>query len=101
MNLTILIIIVNNGTIKVPAPNLIVDKASIENSDYCNGVGYIKNCYLLIIGSENEDCFFSSGLIRCKNTIDTVWGTDCELCYDCCHVINCYNVQHSEQSANC
>ncbi len=85
----------------VPAPNLIVDKASVENSDYCNGVGYVKNCYLLIIGSEDQDCMFSSGLIRCKNTIDTLWGTDCELCYDCYQVTNCYNVRHSEQSANC
>ncbi|MBI4836419.1 MAG: hypothetical protein HY817_04130 [Candidatus Abawacabacteria bacterium] len=85
----------------VPVPNLIVDKASIENSDYCNGVGYIKNCYLLIIGSENEECYFSSGLIRCKNVIDTVWGTDCELCYDSYHITNCYNVRHAEQSANC
>lgn len=85
----------------VPAPNLIVDKASIENSDYCNGVGYVKNCYLLIIGSEDQDCMFSSGMIRCKNCVDTVWGTDSELCYDCYHVTNCYNVRHAEQSANC
>lgn len=85
----------------VPAPNLIIDKASIENSDYCNGVGYVRNCYLLIIGSEDQDCMFSSGLVRCKNVIDTVWGTDCELCYDSYHITNCYNVRHAEQSSNC
>lgn len=86
---------------KVPAPSLIVDKRSIENSDYCNGVDSLKNCYLLIIGSENEDCYFSSTLVRCKNVIDTAWGTDCELCYDSYQITNCYQVRHTEQSSNC
>jgi len=85
---------------KVPAPNLIMERSTLENSDYCNGVGRLKNCYLTFVGADNEDCLFASGIVRCKNIIDSVWTTDCELCFDCYQITNCYNLRHSEQCAN-
>lgn len=86
---------------KVPTPSLFVQRSTLVNSDYCNGVGYLKNCYLLFVSVTNEDCLFSFGLIDCKNTVDTLWATNCELCYGSFHITNCYNCSFIENCSNC
>ncbi len=86
---------------KVPLSSLFVGRSTLVNSDYCNGVGYLKNCYLLFVSARNEDCLFSFGLFGCKNVVDTLWGTDCELCFGSFHITNCYNCRFIENSSNC
>jgi len=86
---------------KVPVPSLFVAISTVVNSDFCNGVGYLKNCYLLFVSANDEDCLFSFGLFGCKNVVDTLWGTDCELCYGSFHITNCYNCRFVENCSNC
>lgn len=85
----------------VPWPNLAIMKSLMENSDYTNGITSAKNCYLLFSSSFNEDCYFSSYLIHCKNIVDCTLTTYSELCYDCSNIDHCYNLYHSSQCFNC
>jgi hypothetical protein len=86
---------------QVPLPNLAVVPQGMENSDYTNGITSAKNCYLLFGASFNEDCYFSRMLCNSKCVLDTILANDCELCYECFNVHNCYNVQFSENCHLC
>ena len=74
---------------------------NMENSDYCNNAGSLKNCYLVFNANATEDSMYSYGLTRSKDCIDCVHTNDSQLCYDCVQCRNCYNVQSSQFSADC
>ncbi len=86
---------------KVPFPSLECIRSTMENSDYTNGVGYVKNCYLLFGAFEAEDCYFSYYIVSCKDVMDCVYATKCELCYGCSYITNCYNCRFVENSHHC
>ncbi len=85
----------------VPTPNLAIVYATIENSDYTNGITGAKNCYLLFASNFNEDCMFSVSVNRSRNVVDSVHVTDSELCYECTDVQKGYNLRYCEHSVNC
>jgi hypothetical protein len=77
---------------KVPKFSLSVVKDTMENSDYCNQAGWLKNCYLIIGASESEKCLYGNGIIRCFDCVDCLKVYDCEACYE---VLNCYQCTFS------
>lgn len=85
----------------VPLPGLAVLRASMENSDYTNGISGAKNCYLLFSASYNEDCMFSRSLFKCKDVVDCCFAVQSEICYDCTDITNCYNLKYSEHCTSC
>lgn len=52
------------------------------NSDYVNFAGGNKNCYLLFNSTQNEDCFYSRGIIRSRSSLDLYFSEQAERCYE-------------------
>ena len=75
----------------VPHPNL-VNKNTI-NSDYCNSVLDLKNCYLVFAASVVENTFYSSWLDFVKDSMDNFWTVKCELCYESLLCDESYNIK--------
>lgn len=75
---------------KVPHFALAVAKPTMQNSDYCNHAGYLKDCYLIYNVDYDERCMYSKGVNRCFDCLDCFKVYDSEACYEC---INCYNSQ--------
>ena len=61
------------------------------NSDYTNGTGFNKNCYLIFVSDNNEDCFYSYNIYHCKNSLDLSTCFNCEYSYELTNCINCQN----------
>ncbi len=74
---------------KVPHFALGVLKTTMENSDYCNQAGYLKNCYLIYNTDYAERCMYSKGVNRCFDCLDCTKIYDCEACYECMNSYNC------------
>jgi hypothetical protein len=85
----------------VPHPNVSAIKSTLENSDYTNGIAYAKNCYLVFIATNVEDCLFSMQLTKCKNVSDSLLLKDCELCFGSRNLTNCYRLAYSDSCENC
>lgn len=86
---------------KVPHSNLFIINGTLENSDYTNCTGYLKNCYLIFESDYNEDCYYSNLIKQSKNLVDCSICFECELCYECIDCIKCFNLQHSQDCSNC
>jgi len=71
------------------------------NSEYVNGAAFNKNCYLVFVSDYNEDCSYSYGLMRSKNTFDCFNCSECELCYECINCTKCYQASFSEDCSDC
>jgi len=65
---------------KVPRPSLIISTS--VNSDYCNYVAGIKNCYLCFGSIAAEDCMYGAPY-ESKNCVDTYLARESEFCYEC------------------
>jgi len=84
--------------IKVPRPNL--SNTFGENSDYCNEVAHMNNCYLVVGSNHCKNCFYSSVMIRSSDCADCLNLTDCELCFECIDCQNCYNCKYAVYCKN-
>lgn len=73
----------------VPHFALAVMKTTMENSDYCNHAGFMKNCYLLYNTDYAERCMYSKGVNRCFDCLDCTKVYDSEACYECMNSYNC------------
>ena len=63
--------------------------STMENSDFCNHAGYLKNCYLLLNSDGSEQCMYGKGVNRCFNCLDCFKIYDCQACYECINCNNC------------
>ncbi len=82
----------------VPHFSLAVLRQTMENSDYCNHAGYLKNCYLLVNSDYSEQCLFGKGVNRCFDCLDCLKTYDCQTCYE---ATNCYNCAFSSYIIDC
>ena len=73
----------------VPRPALGVIRSTMENSDYCNQAGHLKDCYLIVNADYSERCLYGKGVNRCFDCLDCFKTYDCEACYQCCNCNNC------------
>ncbi len=71
------------------------------NSDYTNGTGFNRNCYLIFVSDHNEDCFYSFNTYFCKNSLDLSTCFTCELSYELLNCSNCSNCFFSIDCRNC
>ena len=89
---------------QVPHFALAVNAPTMENSDYVNHAGYLKNCYLIFNSDNAERCLYSKGTNRCHDCVDCYKVYESELLYECANCYNCYNctyLQDSQHSSNC
>lgn len=64
-------------------PQIALQVVSSPDSKYVNQVANCKNCYLIVSGSDNEDCMYSYRILNSKNTIDSNFVRQVEYCYQC------------------
>lgn len=74
---------------------------TLENSDFTNNTGYLKNCYLIMESDYDEDCYYSNLLKKSKNLCDCSVCYECELCYECIDCQGCYEVKYSQDCKDC
>jgi hypothetical protein len=79
----------------VPLKNLNVVNG--KNSDYCNNFTDPKNCFLTFNGNYCEDCMYSNGITRVKDSIETSYCGKCEKCYEGFWLTSCSNTIFSTQ----
>ncbi len=84
---------------KVPLPNL--SNLNPVNTDYTNVTINSKNCYLTFSAADNENCYYSEGIRKCKHCSDLLASHDCEYVYSCVECRNCFNVAFGAKSADC
>jgi len=86
---------------KTPHIALFQIGGTLENSDYTNCTGYLKNCYMISESDYNEDCYYANLLKKCKNVVDCSICYNNELCYECVDCIGCYNMKYSQDCTTC
>ena len=74
---------------QVPQLGLEVDYTTLENSQYTNQTGHLKNCYLIFFADFNEDCMYGHYLLKNKSLLDTSLAMQSELCFDSMNVFKC------------
>lgn len=85
----------------VPHMSVFICGGTLQNSDYTNCTGYLKNCYLIFESDYDEDCYYSNLLKNSKNLVDCSICYDSELCYECVDCSNAYNLKYSQNCQNC
>ncbi|MDD3793948.1 MAG: hypothetical protein PHI37_03990 [Candidatus Gracilibacteria bacterium] len=92
---------------EVPKMSLSVEKQ--ENSEYSNYAGWNKDCYLIFLGANNQNCYYCNGIWDSKNTIDSSFGRNNQNCYglvnsnsnfNCFNLLNSNNCNNSYESKN-
>jgi hypothetical protein len=68
-----------------PLMALGIDVPTINDSEYTNLAGHLKNCYLIYHADFDEDCAYGFYLNYCKSVFDCGPMISCELCYDSMH----------------
>ena len=86
---------------KVPLPALSVVKPSIENSDYCNHAGFIKDCYLVFDTRFSERCLYGKTYERSYDCVDCYKAFDCEQCYEIVGGYGCHTCTYCQDCSNC
>jgi len=83
----------------VPAIS-ILNKQSV-NSEYTNVCAQNKNCYMLVESSDNEDCYYSYWIQRCRDCIDISFCHEVELSYECDYCYQSYGLLFCQNCENC
>ncbi len=76
----------------VPQPALHNLYQTLENSEYANMAGSLKNCYLLFNSDYSESCSYGTEVEHSKECFDNVMMEECELSYDNVNCLKCYEV---------
>jgi hypothetical protein len=71
------------------------------NSEYVNHAHNNNNCYLIFNSGDNEDCFYSSGIRKCRDVTDIHYGENLEQCYGIVNGSNCSRCIHSKNIFDC
>jgi hypothetical protein len=84
---------------RAPWPSLAVEFC--VDSPYCNNATAVKNSYLTFGSSYVEDSFYSFGLARSRNVVDSCYLTECELNYESVLNRKCYHALFSNKCKDC
>lgn len=86
---------------KVPHMSVYIIGGTLDNSDFTNCTGYLKDCYLIAEADYNEQCYYGNRIYYSNNCIDCLVIYKCELCYECIDCYSCYNLKFSQDAKNC
>jgi hypothetical protein len=87
--------------LKNSVPHFSVFTVNVENSEFTNCAGYIKDCYLIFEADYDEDCFYSNRIYHSNDCIDCSNCYDCECCYELIDGLNCYGLKYSQECTDC
>ncbi len=82
-------------------PKLGLSLTNAENSEYNNYSLNIRNCFLLFGSWDCEDSYYSHRIVRCKDTLDSLWLTECEMMYEASYCTKSFNTEFSFDSHQC
>lgn len=86
---------------QVPQKAMIIESSS-ENCEYCQDIGYAKDCYLVTGSWKLRDCYFSSNCNRSSDLVDCdSVNVDCELAYECTDSQRLYRCTFLSLSSGC
>jgi hypothetical protein len=74
---------------------------SNQNCEYCNQIGWCKDCYLIFEADYNEKCLYSNNIYDSRMCMDTMHSYNNELCYECTDCHDSYNLHYSQNCFNC
>ena len=86
---------------KTPYAALETLYTSLKNSDYCNGLSWCKDCYMVFWADYCERVFYSSILNNLKFSLDCLRMKDSEMCYEGVGLYRCYNTFFSDECDAC
>lgn len=91
---------------RYPKPAMANDNhLASENIEYCQGLAYSKNCYLVTTGWRLEDCLYCTACGEARDLVDCRFvNIDSELLYECAdsqRLYSCTFVNCSESCRNC
>ena len=75
--------------------------ATLENSDYTNMVGWLKNCYMVTYSDYGENLVHGSFVNYSKDSVDNLMGLNLELCYETINCTQCYQTFFSVDCDGC
>lgn len=84
----------------VPRAALLNDASSL-NSEYCNRVSRLKNCYMVFDAVDDEDSLYCTGVYGVKDNVDCSYTDATELCYETIYSAQCYQLKNSRDCLNC
>jgi len=83
------------------APLLSVSALRLENSDYNNCAGNLKNSYLCFDVDYLENCYYLGNSTHCNNCFDGGVMFQSDYCYECFNCSGCNSVFFSTDCENC
>lgn len=79
----------------VPVPTLDNAYRDTVNSEYINGCGPSKDCYLTSNSAYNEKCLYGWFIFHSTHILDANYITESEYCSHSQHLSQCYNIHFS------
>ena len=86
---------------KTPYTALETGYLTLKNCEYCNSIGYSKNCMLAIWADYCENVYFSSIMNEGKDIADSLLIFSSELCYESIWLHKSYRVFYSQECTAC
>lgn len=81
-------------------PHIAVHNESPVNSDYSNLGYHNTNCYLCFGSDLSENCYYCTDVYKCRNTFNSYFSQDLELCSWCINTRLSYNSHYCQESEN-
>lgn len=85
----------------VPVPALDNAYRDTENSEYINGCGPSKDCYLTSNSAYNERCLYGWNIFHSSNILDSNYVRFSEYSSHSEHIWKCYNVHYAWDASEC
>ncbi|MEI7511233.1 MAG: hypothetical protein WCJ84_03695 [Candidatus Peregrinibacteria bacterium] len=82
-------------------PHISLINVNSENSYYCNHCLNQKNCYLVVGGTNCEDCSYGHFLLSCNNVLEGDALYSCQYSYEGVASVGCYQCLYFTNSRNC
>ncbi|MFH1536735.1 MAG: hypothetical protein ABID45_01975, partial [Patescibacteria group bacterium] len=86
---------------KVPHMSRFIISGTLDNSEYTNCTGYLKNCYLIGESDYDEECYYGNRIYHSKNVLDSSVIYKSELLYECLDCYSCFNLFFSSNCRGC
>ncbi|HLD32657.1 MAG TPA: hypothetical protein VJB10_03655 [Candidatus Peribacteraceae bacterium] len=85
----------------VPHQGQFICPGTLENSEYVNCAGYLKDCYLVAETDYNEKCLYGNRVFHNISVVDCSNIYESELCYECIDCTKCHSCRYCIDCLNC
>jgi hypothetical protein len=82
-------------------PHISLVNTNSINSYYTSHGLNLKNCFVIVGGTDSEDCLYGYFIQDCRDTVDADSLVNCELCFSGNASLGCYNCSYFTHCRNC